>query len=103
MQVDALDAFKLVNLSIHLTHHSTALLPVSTKSSYLAAIHISHAKTHTLLPSTTQYFLFACVYMIFPSSCINEPTRNFGHAFWFSFQTASTIGYSTGMYPDPDW
>ena len=29
--------------------------------------------------------------------------RKFGHAFWFSFQTASTIGYSGDMYPDPDW
>lgn len=36
---------------------------------------------------------------------MNESTKHFGHAFWFSFQTASTIGYSgdPGMYPNPDW
>lgn len=52
-----------------------------------------------------QYLFFACIYIMFPSSCMNESTKHFGHAFWFSFQTASTIGYSgdPGMYPNPDW
>ena len=59
--------------------------------------------TPTLAPPLMQYLLFACMYIMFPSSCMHESTKHFGHAFWFSFQTASTIGYSGGMYPNPDW
>ena len=34
---------------------------------------------------------------------MSESERNFGHAFWFSFWTASTIGYSGDtLYPNPD-
>ena len=49
------------------------------------------------------YFTFGMVYVLFPAYCINDTRRDFGHAFWFSFQTASTIGYSGDiLYPNPD-
>lgn len=84
--------------------------PSSSLSGNLGYSHLSACPalltpSPTLTPSSTQYLFFACIYIMFPSSCMNESTKHFGHAFWFSFQTASTIGYSgdPGMYPNPDW
>ncbi|GAX76183.1 hypothetical protein CEUSTIGMA_g3627.t1 [Chlamydomonas eustigma] len=48
------------------------------------------------------YFTFAIIYIMFPGSCMNDTSRDFGHTFWFSFNTASTIGYSGDLYPNPD-
>lgn len=51
----------------------------------------------------TVYFFFSLIYIVWPPHCMNEPERNFGHSFWFSFWTASTIGYSGDtLYPNPD-
>ncbi|KAF5841674.1 hypothetical protein DUNSADRAFT_11881 [Dunaliella salina] len=51
------------------------------------------------------YLLFAFVYMTMPAECICSEecgVVTFSHAFWFSVQTASTIGYSTVLVPSPD-
>lgn len=49
------------------------------------------------------YVFFAIIYIMFPADCMSAPGRNFGHSFWFSFWTASTIGYSGDiLYPNPD-
>ena len=49
------------------------------------------------------YFFFAIIYVMWPPYCMMEDERNFGHSFWFSFWTASTIGYSGAtLYPNPD-
>ncbi|GAX84455.1 hypothetical protein CEUSTIGMA_g11875.t1 [Chlamydomonas eustigma] len=50
----------------------------------------------------TVYLTFAIIYIMFPASCMNDTHRDFGHTFWFSFSTASTIGYSGDQYPNPD-
>lgn len=49
------------------------------------------------------YLFFAIIYVMWPPYCMMESERNFGHSFWFSFWTASTIGYSGAtLYPNPD-
>ncbi|KAG1679940.1 hypothetical protein FOA52_007004 [Chlamydomonas sp. UWO 241] len=51
----------------------------------------------------SMYFVFAVAYVaFFPGYCMMEPGRSFSHAFWFSFQTASTIGYAGDSWPNPD-
>lgn len=38
-----------------------------------------------------QYSSFALIYLLNSNDCI-EGIEHFGHAFWFSVQTAATIG-----------
>ncbi len=71
---------------------------------------VQACRCHKLCPRPfLQYLAFALIYIMFPGKCMHDlaydapASRDFGHAFWFSFNTASTIGYSGSLAPNPDW
>lgn len=72
---------------VYLTYLHAACLP-----KHMPACSFKHAR----LPfSALQYLLFAFVYLSMPAECICSEECGlvtFSHAFWFSVQTASTIG-----------
>eukprot|EP00798_Chlamydomonas_sp_ICE-L_P010180 gene10180-8086_t len=48
-----------------------------------------------------EFFVFGLLYLSMPAGCV-VGHMGFSHAMWFSVQTASTIGYSSGPTADPD-